>query len=88
MESGLPDDVKKLEMMQVTEQFSGAAEEGEQRVESWANDISKYLECQFSQVFRRYPQKEWQVLLLLLELSTRQRVDSTRNVDPTLTWSR
>jgi hypothetical protein len=66
-----PNDVAKLAKImakvKVPKSFSGATEDEREGVQAWANDVSNYLNGQFGQLKRRYPEKEWNVALPLFE---------------------
>jgi hypothetical protein len=88
-EDGSGDDVKLAKIMaklKVPKSFSGATEAEREGVQSWTDDVSNYLQGQFGQLRRRYPEKEWTVALPLFEGTARMWIDSARLLNPSLTW--
>ena len=78
---------KVMQKIKAPVMFSGETDKEREEVVAWVEDVDDYLNAQFSQLARRYPDEEWMLVRSLLSGAAKQWIKSTRDSEPHLSWA-
>ena len=68
------------------EKFSGEGEKERQEVETWVEDVTAWLDSQFSQFDGDYSEAQWTLVQSLLGGTAKRHMRVAKQTDPSQTW--
>lgn len=68
------------------EKFSGESEKERQEVETWVEDVTAWLDSQFSQFAGDYAEAQWTLVQSLLGGTAKRHMRVAKQTDPSQTW--
>ena len=68
------------------EKFSGEGEKERQEVETWVEDVTAWLDSQFSEFDGDYSEAQWTLVQSLLGGTAKRHMRVAKQTDPSQTW--